>query len=126
MKTYKSILSAAILLCASFVFAQTSSVSFDNEASIWQKAEKGHSSVFTIYVSTDVLEVVKERYNAVGHSVTYKVESIDENTHVITMYFDEEISPIYLHKMLLYIGCESVVIGGKQLDMDSFIKLIAK
>ncbi len=126
MNKVKSIISVVFLFITAFVYGQTNSVRFDNESSIWQKVEKGHSSVFIINASTDVMEVVKERYNAVGHSVSYKVESIDENTHVVTMFFDEEISPVYLHKMLLYIGCESVDIAGKKMDMDSFIKFLMR
>lgn len=120
MNKLKFLISAASLMLAGFVFGQANTASFSSEAAIWQKTDGGSVSTFTVNASPSDLASIKERYDGLGNSVQYSVESIDENTHIFTMTFDKEIGSSYLYKMLMYIGCQTVVVGDKSYEINDF------
>jgi hypothetical protein len=120
MNQFKFLFSAASIMFAALVFGQTTTATFSSDAAIWQKTDAGNVSTFTVNASLTDLAVIKERYDGLGNSVEYSVESVDENTHIITMTFDKEIGSSYMYKMLMYIGCQTVVVGDKSYDINEF------
>lgn len=126
MKNLKFIISSAFLMLVSISFGQTSQATFESDDAVWQQSTVGHVSTFTVTAGSDALAQIKERYDGLGSSVKYSIESINQNTHTITMTFNNEVSPVYLHKMLLYIGCQTVVINESSMTMDDFMNYLMK
>jgi len=126
MNTVKFLLSAAAIVFAASSFGQTSQVTFSNDAAVWQKTDKGSVSTFTFQADSDALALIKERYDGLGQSVAYEISSVNENTHTISMTFDQEISPIYLNKMLIFIGCQTVVVGEDTMTLEEFTNYLSK
>ncbi len=126
MKNLKFLIASTFLMLVSVSFGQTSQATFESEAAVWQQSEAGHVATFTISAGSEALALIKERYDGLGSSVKYAIASIDQNTHTITMTFSHEVSAVYLHKMLLFIGCQTVVINESSMSMDDFMNYLLK
>jgi hypothetical protein len=126
MNKVKFLISAASLMFAALVFGQTNAANFESEAVVWQKTDAGFVSTFTVEASADGLAQIKERYDGLGQNVSYKIVSTNNNTHTIMMTFSFETSEFYLHKMLIFIGCQSVTIGDKTLSMEELANYLSR
>jgi hypothetical protein len=125
MKTFNLFFSIIALITSGFVSAQTKMASFESEDEIWYITEQGYSSSFTVEASQEELDVIKERFDNLGSSISYSVNTVEGDNHQIIMNFDAQISKVYLYKMLLYIGCSEVSIGEKKMDLNEFLQLIS-
>jgi hypothetical protein len=125
MNKIKFLISALCLTTMSFAYSQTNAANFSDESAIWQKTNNGFVSTFTVEVSADGLAEIKEKYNDLGSSVSYRIISQGDNSHTIVMTFNSDVPKMYLHKMLIYIGCENVFISGQKMSLDELANFLS-
>lgn len=117
---------AVSLMLTGMVTAQTTSANFESESAVWQKTNAKSTSTFTVEATADGIATIKERYDDLGQGISYQVVSVGDNMYTITMTFISDYEAIYLHKMLIYIGCQFVIVGDNKMDMDAFANYLLK
>jgi hypothetical protein len=126
MTKIKFVFAALSMMFVGLLSAQTSSANFENEAVIWQESNGKFTSTFTVETSADGIATIKERYDDLKQSVSYQVVALGNEKYTITMSFGPDHHAAYLHKMLVYIGCQVVVVAGKKMTMDEFANYLFK
>jgi hypothetical protein len=120
MKTIKLFICTLSVVMTFMTFAQAPLVTFVDEASVWKQVGDQFVSEFKVTASEENLNIIKQNYDSLGSMVSYSVKNSSGNVHTIEMKFSQDIPKIYLHKMLLFIGCQNVVLGGSTMTLDDF------
>ncbi len=125
MRKINVLLGILAFMTTSLVAAQTMQANFVNEEAIWSTTENGQSSTFTFNTDENGIAEIREKYNNLGSSISYQIVADKAGSYQITMNFGPETHKVYMYKMLLYIGCESVKISDKIMSMEDFLQLIS-
>lgn len=120
MKTVKIFLSSVAVLMAFMTFAQAPEVTFVDETAVWKQVGNHFVSEFKVTANETNLNIIKQNYDGLGESVSYLVKNSTGNIHTIEMKFSQDIPKTYLYKMLLFIGCQNVVIGSNSMTLENF------
>ena len=126
MNRIKSLITVCAFFAVGLTFGQAPQVNFENQDAIWKKQGNVNVSNFSVQAGQKDVAQIKERYDGLGSGVSYTISQNDGNTHKIQMQFDEGIDKVYLYKMLLFIGCEQVIIADEQLTIDGFLNLLGQ
>jgi len=113
MRKINVLLGIIAFMTTSLVAAQTMQANFVNEEAIWSTTENGQSSTFTVNTDENGIAEIREKYNNLGSSISYQILADKAGSYQITMKFGPETYKVYIYKMLLYMGCDSVKISDK-------------
>jgi hypothetical protein len=125
MRKINVLLGIIAFMTTSLVAAQTMQANFVNEEAIWSTTENGQSSTFTVNTDENGIAEIREKYNNLGSSISYQILADKAGSYQITMKFGPETYKVYIYKMLLYMGCDSVKISDKIMSMEDFLQLIS-
>jgi hypothetical protein len=125
MRKINVLLGIIAFMTTSLVAAQTMQANFVNEEAIWSTTENGQSSTFTVNTDENGIAEIREKYNNLGSSISYQILADKAGSYQITMNFGPETYKVYIYKMLLYMGCDSVKISDKIMSMEDFLQLIS-
>lgn len=120
MKTLKTLVSFIVIIGASVVYGQTSQANFSSQNDIWKPSGNQHISEFKVEADAYGLSQIQELYSGLGDDVQFILKNSTANTHTIELKFSSAVHKVYLYKMLVYIGCNSVKIGSQTLTIDEF------
>jgi len=126
MNKLKSLVSTVAFAAVSFVYGQTSQVSFVDESAVWSSSGTQHVSEFKVTADQSGFAQIQERYNGLGSDVSYVVKNSVGDVHTIEMTFSDSVHKTYLYKMLLFIGCETVKIGNDVMSLDNFSAMLSE
>lgn len=126
MNTIKSLLTACAFFAVGLTYGQAPEVHFHDQDAIWKKQGNVNVSEFSVNAGSEDVNQIKERFDGLGSGVTYTITQTEGNEHKIQMQFEESIDKVYLHKMLLFIGCENVYVVEEQIGLDSFLILLSQ
>jgi hypothetical protein len=126
MNKLKILVSTLAFTAVSFVYGQTTQATFASSSEVWSQSGSQHVSEFTVIANQDGLNQIQEKYNGLGSDVSFIVKNSTGNSHTLEMTFSDAVQKIYLHKMLLFIGCETVKIGTQEMSLDNFAATLSE
>jgi hypothetical protein len=124
MKKIGLLLGFILTMSVTMTNAQNHKAVFESNESVWNVTGSSASSEFTLNMNMNELKEITEKLDNTGSTLSYAVESSDENTHKIILTYADGVSKPYLYKMLLYIGCDSVNVAGEDISLDAFMQLL--